>query len=210
MARASKKIQLRDRVVAAALNIAVREGEASLSMRRVAAEADCALSSVYRVVTDRDDLLSAMLDQVAAAMTHPPIQSDPEAEIVAIFTVLREAIFRNPWAIDALAANDRGSLHVLPLIERIFLALRKHGLKIEQARDVYRALIAFTFGDVLIEIAQARGGTSPSHRLSANDLAEFDALNEAMQAKPYGRTAFGENLKRIMRGSVTIRKDGTL
>lgn len=202
MTKVAVKPQLRDRVVSAALDLAKREGEGALSMRRVASEANCALSSVYRVVDDRDDLISAMLDSVAARIVHPPRHPDPADEIAAIFATLRGAMCDDPWIVSALAANDRGSLHALPLIERVFVALERYGLSIEEARDIYRGLIACTFGDVLIEVAQARGGTSPKQRLTAADMTGHDALLRATQAKPYDSGAFETNVRRLIRGAV--------
>src|SRR6478672_5969627 len=53
-----------DRIVAAAVVLADREGLEALSMRRLAAELDTGTTTLYRYVTGRDELLELMVDAV--------------------------------------------------------------------------------------------------------------------------------------------------
>lgn len=54
-----------ERIVAAAVDLADREGLSALSMRRVAAELGSGTMSLYRYVPGKGELLDLMLDQVA-------------------------------------------------------------------------------------------------------------------------------------------------
>ena len=64
-------------VVDAALAVAKTEGLAAVTMRRVAAELDTGPASLYVYVRNRDELLHAMLDRVAADI--PLRRARPEA-----------------------------------------------------------------------------------------------------------------------------------
>jgi AcrR family transcriptional regulator len=55
-------------IVEAALAIARKDGLAAVTMRRVAAELDTGAASLYVYVRNRDELLRAMLDQVAGSV----------------------------------------------------------------------------------------------------------------------------------------------
>ena len=62
----------KERIVAAATNVADKEGLSQLSMRRVAVELHVATMSLYRHVEDKDDLLTAMVDAAFAEWQVPP------------------------------------------------------------------------------------------------------------------------------------------
>jgi AcrR family transcriptional regulator len=61
----------RERIVSAAVTVADAERLSALSMRRVAAQTGVATMSLYRHVTDKDDLLRHMLDAVFAEAARP-------------------------------------------------------------------------------------------------------------------------------------------
>jgi AcrR family transcriptional regulator len=93
-----------DRIVAAAVAVADREGLAGLSMRRVANELGVATMSLYRHVTDKDDLLMQMMDATIAA--HPLPAAPPPSwrdglEVAgrALWATFR----RHPWLPSALS-----------------------------------------------------------------------------------------------------------
>ena len=62
--------------MAAGITVADAEGLAALSMRRVAAELDAAPMSLYRHVSDKDELLLRMID---AAIAECPLPDDRPA-----------------------------------------------------------------------------------------------------------------------------------
>ena len=65
-AREGEAVLSRERIVAAAIAAADKEGLDALSMRRVAVELDVATMSLYRHVRDKDDLLIGMMDAAFA------------------------------------------------------------------------------------------------------------------------------------------------
>jgi AcrR family transcriptional regulator len=84
-------------VVDAALVIARQEGLAAVTMRRVAAELDTGPASLYVYVRNRDELLRAMLDRVAAGITW--VDPDPKhwrEQLFALLDAYREALEAHP------------------------------------------------------------------------------------------------------------------
>ena len=65
----------RDQIVQAALRIVKVEGIDGVSMRRIAAEFDTGPSSLYAHVTNKDELLQLMFDEVCGMMEIPPLDA---------------------------------------------------------------------------------------------------------------------------------------
>jgi DNA-binding transcriptional regulator YhcF (GntR family) len=73
-ARDAEAALSRERIVAAAIAAADKEGLDALSMRRVAVELDVATMSLYRHVRDKDDLLIGMMDAAFAEWQLSPLK----------------------------------------------------------------------------------------------------------------------------------------
>ena len=134
----------------------VEEGDyRSLTMRQVASKLKCSASTLYHHFRNRDDLLTALLDQVAIAIVHPEKKEDPREEVAGLFIVLRRVFLKDPWIIPIILPGDRGSVHILPLVERIFLALGSLSADQGSVMRTYRCLLRYTYGDVLTVTAEA-------------------------------------------------------
>jgi len=88
-----------ERIVAAAMAVADREGLDACSMRRVAVELDVATMSLYRHVRDKDDLLNHMMDAAFAEWQLPPPKpGDSWQEILGeAARELWQVFRRHPW-----------------------------------------------------------------------------------------------------------------
>jgi AcrR family transcriptional regulator len=92
-----------DAIVAAGIAVADAEGLAALSMRRVAAELDGAPMSLYRHVSDKDELLLKMMDAAISeiALPAPPQEWRQGLEVAA--RALWSGFRRHPWLPAALS-----------------------------------------------------------------------------------------------------------
>ncbi|MGW2281621.1 TetR/AcrR family transcriptional regulator C-terminal domain-containing protein [Streptomyces sp. NPDC001770] len=120
----------RERIIATAIAVADAEGLGAVSMRRVANELGAATMSLYRHVTDKDDLLAQMMDAACAEWRFP---ADPpagwRARLELAARLLWETFRRHPWLAPALSVTRPQLLAgALPFTEWVLQALGGRGL----------------------------------------------------------------------------------
>jgi AcrR family transcriptional regulator len=87
-----------NQIAAAAVAIADREGLAAVTMRRLAADLGTGTTSLYRYVTDKDELLERMVDSAYAAVSGSvTLTGDWRADLSAVARVTRATMLRHPW-----------------------------------------------------------------------------------------------------------------
>lgn len=136
------------RIVAAALAVADAEGLAAVSMRRVAIELGAATMSLYRHVTDKDDLLARMMD---ASLSEWPFPDEPpprwrdRVELAA--RILWTTFRRHPWLAPAMSLTRPQPLAgAAPFTEWVLAALDGHGLDQQTLFTVYITLFNYVRG----------------------------------------------------------------
>ncbi|WP_151525725.1 TetR/AcrR family transcriptional regulator C-terminal domain-containing protein [Serinicoccus kebangsaanensis] len=113
--RAGRAPLTRDRVVAAASDVADAVGTQRLTMRLVADRLDVEAMALYRHVADKDDLLDALAERVldrlndAAAQLPGPAPGTPWTAVARErVLVAREVLLRHPWA--PRLVHERGTM----------------------------------------------------------------------------------------------------
>jgi len=196
-ARAERSLGV-DRIVGAAVAIADAEGLDGLSMRRVATELGAGPMSLYRHVTDKDDLLLRMMDAAlreARLPADPPPGWRPRLEVAA--RSLWAAFRRHPWLAPALSlTRPQAVAGGLAYTEWVLAALSDAGLSTAVAFDVHLTLFTFVRG-VAVNLeteaaeAAASGLTSEEwvatheHRLRAITLGGGFPHFERLVAQDY-------------------------
>ncbi|WP_141959462.1 TetR/AcrR family transcriptional regulator C-terminal domain-containing protein [Actinoallomurus bryophytorum] len=123
----------RARIVTTAIAVADAEGLASVSMRRVAGELGVATMSLYRHVTDKDDLLTRMMD---TSFSEWPFPDEPPAgwrERLELAGRMLWAMFRrHPWLAWALSVTrPQPVANAIPFTEWVLASLDGHGLDLQ-------------------------------------------------------------------------------
>lgn len=139
----------KERIVAAATDVADKEGLGLLSMRRVAVELDVAAMSLYRHVKDKDDLLSAMVDTAFAEWHVPaPKTGDGWQEVLAKAALELWQIFRrHPWLAPAYSLTRPLVVPSgLPYTEHVLATLLDRGLKPATAFSMHLILFNYVRG----------------------------------------------------------------
>lgn len=139
----------RPTIVAVALGMARTSGIESVTMRAIAQELGNAPMALYRHVADREALVQAMLDSVAADIEVPPPADDPRTEILALVSAVHHVLRRDTWVVSVQITEGLASPVVLPVIDRIFGALRRAGLAPADASAASGVIWDYTYGELL-------------------------------------------------------------
>lgn len=142
----------RDRVLAAALDLADTGGLESLSMRKLAQALRVEAMSLYHHVSSRDDLLDGMVDAVVGEMEAPgagvPWKEAMRQRATSAHRVLR----RHPWAAALLMSRINVGPNMLRYIDATLGCLRDAGFDTAQADHAWNSLDAYVYGFTLHQL----------------------------------------------------------
>jgi AcrR family transcriptional regulator len=166
--------ELRDRVLAVALELLARDGVAAFTARRLARAAETSTPAVYELFGDKGGLLREvffagfrLLHERLATLVQ---SADPRADLLALLTLYREFFVENPVLaqlmfsrpfsdFDPRPAERRASgsvrLLILTHVRRCIDAKQLHG----DETDLAHALVALVQGLALAEQARRLGST---------------------------------------------------
>jgi AcrR family transcriptional regulator len=134
----ARRTQLtRERVVAAGIALADRDGLGSISMRRLAQEVGVEAMSLYTHVRNKDDLLDGMVDAVIGQI---PVEVDaggwrPSLRRLAL--AARRVMLGHPWAPPAIESRAAPGPAALRYIDTVLGILREGGFSVA---DTHHAL----------------------------------------------------------------------
>ncbi len=140
----------RDRVLRAAVALADRQGIGALSMRRLSAEVDYEVMSLYHYVANKADVLDGMVELVAAEIGVPG-QDVPWRQALRESAVgMRAALVRHPWAVPLWSSRITGPVR-MRLMEAQLGALARSGIDPGLAHVGFHALLNHVLGYALQE-----------------------------------------------------------
>jgi AcrR family transcriptional regulator len=180
----------REDVIAAALDLVVREGAAALTMRRLATELDVGTPTIYWHVSNRDELVAEVirLQSQRLAVAGGDVQG----------TTARDRVFDVAWrlwtsSIEQRAttslAHQTGTSSILlhHLEEQLVQELEAAGLDGEVAAEACRAIVVAVGGALLVALRDPEQ-IAPEHRPDAlwreGDAPISDATRDALVAPP--------------------------
>jgi AcrR family transcriptional regulator len=140
-----------DAVVDAAIAIAKAEGLAAVTMRRVATELDTGPASLYVYVSNREELLRAMLDRVAGGI--PRVEPDPKrwrAQLYDLLDAFRVALEEHPGLSAVLPGVPVVTDTSLGSIENLLGLLVAGGIPAQDAAwacDILMLIVTATAGE---------------------------------------------------------------
>ncbi len=117
----------RDLILDAAIELADAQGVDALSMRKLAKHLGFEVMSLYNHVANKEDLLDAMVDRVAAEIVAPPPGAGWKPAARAIAISAHEALLRHRWA-GALWMTQWPGRHRWLHMERLLAVLAEAGL----------------------------------------------------------------------------------
>jgi len=173
----------RERIVAAAIEMVEAEGLGALSMARLAERLGCGTMSLYRHVTNKDELLTFML---STAPDPPPTPDDPSDWRGALSdwaAGLWDVYHRHPWVLQTAAAGPPLDPGQLAWLDAGLGALGATGLTERDKLAAVMAVLHYVRGAAALDIeAAAEGPDYPAllRRLLEGD--RFPALAAAVAA----------------------------
>jgi AcrR family transcriptional regulator len=140
----------RQRVVAAAVELADREGIGSISMRRLAQELSVEAMSLYTHVRNKDDLLDGMVDAVISEIPLSAEEADWKTTLRQTALAARGVMLRHPWAPRTVETRTAPGPAALAYVNAVLGILREGGFTIAQAHHALHI-----FGSRLLGFTQA-------------------------------------------------------
>jgi AcrR family transcriptional regulator len=140
-------------VVAAALDLVVREGPAALTMRRLAAELDVGTPTIYWHVGSRDDLVAAIVRTQAGRLAERPVEGVTARERVlsAALHIYTGAIEHR--AITSLAHQTGTASLLLHDLEAALVAeLEAAGLTGAACGEALRSILLVVTGSLVLAL----------------------------------------------------------
>ncbi|BBY79981.1 TetR family transcriptional regulator [Mycolicibacterium pulveris] len=171
----------RERIVAAAIELADADGLGALSMARLAARLGCGTMSLYRHVANKDELVTFMLSE---ATSTPPIldSSDWRVALGNWAESLWSLYHRHPWILQATAAGPPADPGQLRWLEAGLAALGDTGLSERDKFAAVMVVLHFVRGAAAVHIVadHVAGPDYPALLRRVIDEDRFPALSAAL------------------------------
>ncbi|MCV7222005.1 TetR/AcrR family transcriptional regulator [Mycolicibacterium elephantis] len=171
----------RERIVAAAIELADADGLGALSMARLAERLGCGTMSLYRHIANKDELVTFMLSEATGL---PPNihSSDWRAALDDWATGLWSVYHRHPWILQATAAGPPADPGQLRWLEAGLAALGETGMSERDKFAAVMVVLHFVRGAaaVHIEAAHVAGPDYPALLRRVIDEDRFPALSAAL------------------------------
>jgi AcrR family transcriptional regulator len=148
----------REVVLAEAMALLDDEGYDALTMRRLAERLGVVPMAVYRHVTNKDDLVDAMLDRAVSLVPLPDQSLGWRAGLEALARAIRATVLAHPGIVTPLVTKPSLGPHGLLLGEFGLAVMRRAGFPPEDAERGPTAVLTYTLGFVALEVPRRAAG----------------------------------------------------
>ena len=175
MDRRTRPALNRERILLAAVALADRQGLEELTMRRLGAELGVEAMSLYKHVSNKDDILDGMLGLVVTEIELPDENADWRESMKRRAISTRTVLTRHSWAIGLLEARGPAGPTALGYLDAVLGTLRSEGFSIDDAAHAFWLLDSSVYGHIVQETSMTSGGASDTGESAAPDLASLTA-----------------------------------
>jgi AcrR family transcriptional regulator len=130
----------RDRVLAAAVALADRDGLDALSMRNLADHLDVVPMALYKHVANKDELLDGVVDVIIGEFDAPDEALPWKAAVRVRILSAREVLLRHPWARLAIESRTNRTPVVLGYMDAVAGDFIRGGLSADLTHHVMHVL----------------------------------------------------------------------
>ena len=139
----------RTSITATARRIADEEGLAEVTCRRIARELGTGAASLYRHISDRQQLLGLLVDDLAGGYPLVEVAGSPLERLVAQWLAMRDYLLAHPWGARIIADGNYVVSSAQPVVDFCMLLLRETGVDDVAAARGYRALWRLLIGHLI-------------------------------------------------------------
>jgi AcrR family transcriptional regulator len=139
----------KERVLATAIAIADKTGIGSLSMRRLGDELGVEAMSLYKHVTNKEDVLDNIVDIVASEIEPPAIGGDWKAAMRRRAISAHEVLMRHPWATMLILTRAPVGPAMLRYVNATIGCLREAGFSYPLVDHAWNAIDNHIYGFTL-------------------------------------------------------------
>jgi AcrR family transcriptional regulator len=142
----------RERVLRAAVALADQGGIEALTMRRLGQELGVEAMSLYKHVSNKDDVLDGIVDLVLGDIDVPPSGTPWREAMRARAVSAHEVLLAHPWAALQIMSRFNIGLGMTRYLDATLGRLREGGFSIEGALDAWHTLDSHIYGFTLQEL----------------------------------------------------------
>jgi len=176
-----------------------REGLAALTMRAVAKELGMATMSLYRYVSDKDELEALVVDHVLAgiSLTVPP--GDWRSRITELLARLRNAVVEHSSTVPLLLRHRHSAPASLAWVEATLAVLTDAGFDGERRVVAQRTIVSYLLGSLQNEHYGPLAGVGTA-AMAAQEMFPLLAETAASAREVPAATEFHRGLEIVLRG----------
>ncbi len=183
----------RERVLAAAIELADREGIDALSMRRLGQELSVEAMALYNHVANKDDLLNGMVDAVVGEIdVTDGGGGDWKAAARDRILSARRVMRRHPWASAVIASRKDASPAVMRYMDRMGGIMLAGGFSADLLHHAFHTLGSRVLGftQELFDDSSAESMTPEVQELMIRQMsAEFPNITEILKQVAHDETS---------------------
>lgn len=142
----------RDRIVEAGVAFADRHGLSALTMRKLAAELGVEAMSLYNHISNKADLLDAMVDAMVGQIDAPRPGRDWKAELRRRAITARDLFLAHPWMPGLWVQQSNPGPHMLRYVDATIGCIVEAGFSYPMADEIWHALDSHIYGFTLQEL----------------------------------------------------------
>jgi AcrR family transcriptional regulator len=171
----------KERVLEAAVALAVRDGIESLTMRKLADELGAGAMSIYHYVPNKEELLDGMVDIVFGEIELPSTEVHWKAAMRRRAISTREVLNRHRWAVGLMESRRTPGPASFRLHNAVLGCLREGGFSIELTIQAYSVQDAYIYGFALQEKSLPFDSAEESAAVAEEQVRHFAELAEERQ-----------------------------
>lgn len=197
-----------EKIIAAAVELADKEGISELSMRKLAQVLGVEAASLYNHLADKEALLSAMVEAVMAEIGPAAPGPDWRLALARHYIGAHEALMRHPWASALFISRPNMGPNVLARVESVLAVLTGAGFSLVAADRAWNLLDSLLHGHTLQMLNfpfapedYAAQAAANRHLIPVEVFPNLRGLADLVAARQYdGLHPFAPALERVLEG----------